>query len=128
MDKTLNLKLDDFKKALDRLNESLQKDEDDIVRDSVIKRFEFTYELCWKSAKRFLNDKHGIDVFSPKEVFRELRVVENLSDFDTENLLLMTADRNAIVHTYREQYSKELYQKIKDLYYDLLKKVYEKLV
>ncbi len=127
MDKTLNLKLENFKKALDRLNESLEKKEDDIVRDSVIKRFEFTYELCWKAGKRFLNEKHGIDVFSPKDVFRELRVVENLSDIDTENLLLMVADRNAIVHTYREQYSKELYRKIRDLYYGLLEKIYRKL-
>lgn len=38
-----------FTQALDRLHEVLAMDETDVVRDSVIQRFEFTYELAWKS-------------------------------------------------------------------------------
>lgn len=38
-----------FDKALNRLNEVLAIAETDIVRDSLIQRFEFTYELAWKA-------------------------------------------------------------------------------
>ena len=38
-----------FNKALDRLNEVLVIAETDIVRDSLIQRFEFSYELAWKA-------------------------------------------------------------------------------
>jgi len=35
--------------ALQRLREALSMDETDIVRDALIQRFEFTYELAWKA-------------------------------------------------------------------------------
>ena len=38
-----------FGKALARLHEALEADESAMVRDALIQRFEFTYELGWKS-------------------------------------------------------------------------------
>jgi nucleotidyltransferase substrate binding protein (TIGR01987 family) len=43
-----------FERALARLGEVLQRAEDDVVRDSIIQRFEFTYEMAWKSLFRYL--------------------------------------------------------------------------
>jgi len=37
-----------FEKALGRLREALAHNETEIVRDALIQRFEFTYELGWK--------------------------------------------------------------------------------
>lgn len=37
-----------FEKALARLHEALAQNETDLVRDALIQRFEFTYELGWK--------------------------------------------------------------------------------
>lgn len=37
-----------FDKALARLHEALAQNETELVRDALIQRFEFTYELGWK--------------------------------------------------------------------------------
>jgi nucleotidyltransferase substrate binding protein (TIGR01987 family) len=37
-----------FEKALARLREAVAQDETELVRDALIQRFEFTYELGWK--------------------------------------------------------------------------------
>jgi len=127
MDKTLNLKLKDFQKALKTLDEALKKKKNDIVRDSVIKRFEYAFELCWKTAKLYLRESHGLDTASPKDCFRKLRNSEIISDKETEVLLQMTNDRNQAIHTYNEKYANELYKKISKKYYNLIKKVYNQL-
>ncbi|MFH1233703.1 MAG: HI0074 family nucleotidyltransferase substrate-binding subunit [Patescibacteria group bacterium] len=125
MDNILNLKLKKFKKARITMEKALDKGKNDLIRDSVIKRFEYTFELCWKTAKIYLNNKLGIDIFSPKECFRELRKNKLISDEETELLLKMTDDRNEIIHNYDEDFSDELYKKIKKNYYELFKTVYE---
>jgi nucleotidyltransferase substrate binding protein (TIGR01987 family) len=124
MDSALKLKLDDYKKALDGLDAVLQIAKNDIVRDSAVKRFEFTFELCWKTAKLFLREKHGLDAFSPKDVFRELRNVGVIDDRETEIILKMSNDRNLIVHTYVEKFSDYLYEAVKSDYYPLAMKIY----
>lgn len=60
----IDLQLENFHKALGRLKEALAEDESDFVRDSIIQRFEFTFEMAWKTMFRYLADK-GDDV-APK--------------------------------------------------------------
>lgn len=50
-----------FEKALSRLKESLAQPEDDFMRDSVIQRFEFTFETAWKAMYRWLRAR-GNDI------------------------------------------------------------------
>ncbi|MCD4704794.1 nucleotidyltransferase substrate binding protein [bacterium] len=127
MDNTLNLKLEDLQKAIETLNEALKQEKNDFLRDAVIKRFEYCFELCWKTIKVFLYQNFGVDSFSPKECFRELKKNNIIDEKKTEILLQMADDRNKIIHTYNKKYSNELYQKISRSYFDLLNEVYKSL-
>jgi nucleotidyltransferase substrate binding protein (TIGR01987 family) len=48
------LQLQNYTKALARLEDVLTLDESEVVRDSIIQRFEFTFEMAWKLMFRYL--------------------------------------------------------------------------
>lgn len=127
MDQALKLKLADWQKSLKTLDEVLKKPKNKIIRDSVIKRFEYAYELCWKTCKLYLREVEGLNVFSPKECFRKLLLKRLISEKETEELLLMTNERNEIIHTYNEKYANALYENIAEKYYRLMKKIYQEI-
>ena len=56
-----------YNRALDRLHEVVALDETDIIRDSMIQRFEFTYELAWKCMFYWLRDQgeNGLEMQRP---------------------------------------------------------------
>lgn len=99
-----------YQKAVDRLEEILKKEKNDVHRDSAIKRFEFTFDLAWKTIKTFLEEEKGTSCNSPKECFREA-YRQGLIDYD-ELWLKMTDWRNAAVHTYGEKFADTLYEKL----------------
>jgi nucleotidyltransferase substrate binding protein (TIGR01987 family) len=51
------LDLTPLKNALQSLDLALSKNKDEFIRDSVIQRFEFTYELAWKSMFYWMRDQ-----------------------------------------------------------------------
>ncbi len=55
------LALEHFEKSLARLKEALAQNEDEFIRDSIIQRFEFTFETAWKAVYRWLRAR-GNDV------------------------------------------------------------------
>lgn len=57
-----------FEHALVRLHEALEENETDMVRDALIQRFEFTYELGWKSMFYWLR----IQKENVKEIVRQV--------------------------------------------------------
>ncbi len=104
---TKNLK--NLGNALSRLKEALQEPESAIVMDATIQRFEFSYELMWKTLKNFLEDIHGIRVVSPRQVFKE---AYRLSLIEQEDLFLeMIHSRNLLSHTYNEELASDIYKK-----------------
>ena len=104
-------KLDDFRTALTRLDEVMGSESKmpDLVRDASIQRFEFCYELCWKSMRALLKVL-GTDVNYPREAFREAYVAKWIPDEET--FIRMMEDRNLMSHTYSEFRADEVMQRI----------------
>ena len=101
-----------FKEAYSRLKEAINiKEESDIKRDAVIKRFEFSYELLWKTYKRIAR-LQKLDYFNPKACFQFAFKSGLIED---EELFLEIIDaRNKTTHVYSEEEAKKIYNFIKE--------------
>ncbi len=109
-------KFENYKNALSRLNEGIEKYEytDDLLRDGLIQRFEFTFELAWKTLKAIFEEEGLIGLNSPKTVLREAFSAGIITD--EEVWLLMLKDRNATTHIYSEEIAKKICLNIEEKY------------
>ncbi|MGM9517652.1 HI0074 family nucleotidyltransferase substrate-binding subunit [Acidaminococcus timonensis] len=114
-------------KALNKLHELASKTElNDVERDALIQRFEFSFEILWKCAKEYLYTEEGIDAASPKKVIRYCRELGILDEEQTVQALQMADDRNLTTHTYDESFAKAVVERIRE-YDPLLQTWLEKL-
>ncbi|MCI2424438.1 nucleotidyltransferase substrate binding protein [Candidatus Acetothermia bacterium] len=97
---------EDFKRAIQRLKEVLELEKTAINRDSAIKRFEFCFDLAWKSVKSFAKIK-GLECYSPRDCFK-IAFQLKLIDYD-ERWLEMIDDRNKTAHLYKEELADKVY-------------------
>lgn len=117
--KGLETKLENLINANLRLREAVIKfanNSDDLFRDGLIQRFEFTYELAWKTLKEYLESIGIVDRNSPKAVMKEAFVQKLIEEEDT--WLLMLKDRNYTAHVYNEELALEIAKRITTLYVD----------
>lgn len=96
-----------FEHAVQRLEEVLQKEKTDIVRDSAIKRFEFCMDLSWKILKTLLEEEKNVIVHSPNSTFREA-YKQGYIEYDDAWITFMQV-RNNTVHTYKEILAEETF-------------------
>ncbi len=122
----LEEKIEQLEKALKAWKEALNLPFSDISRDAAIQRYEFTFELLWKAVKTYLKEKEGIECYSPKSCFRELKNIFDLSEEEIEMCLKMASDRNFSVHTYSEKMANKLYEDLKS-YLKITEKVFKKM-
>ncbi|GAB6072755.1 HI0074 family nucleotidyltransferase substrate-binding subunit [Venenivibrio stagnispumantis] len=108
---SLENRLTEFEKCLQKFEEVLNLEENDVVRDSAIKRFELCFELCWKTLKDFLTEE-GIICRSPRNCFKEAFSIGIIQDED--EWLSILEDRNLSVHTYDEALAEGLYSRLKN--------------
>lgn len=125
-------KIENFCLAATRLNEAItiyrQEPENTLLQDGLIQRFEFTFELAWKSLKDYLIDQ-GVapSLTFPKEILKEAYAANIISDSDTWNRMLVA--RNTTSHIYDERIAAKIAASIADEYAGVLlrlKAFYEK--
>ena len=102
-----NINITPLIKAVKQFKKGLTQVKDQLDRDGVIQRFEFTFELIWKTLKRILAFK-GINVNSPRDVFRESAKQKLINDplvwFE------FIKKRNLTIRTYNEEYANEIFE------------------
>lgn len=113
-------KLDNFLKALKRLNEMnvlyKSKHTEEAYQDALIKRYEIAFELAWKTLKTIMQDENFIEshISSPTAIIKKAHT-ENFI-INEEIWLDMLSTRNNIIHTYNEKYAKEVAIDISTIY------------
>jgi len=115
--KKLKQSLANLESALWRLQEALQEpDDNSLVIDGTIQRFEFVIELYWKTLKRILAYS-GIQTHTPRDTLRQAYQAEWLND---ETLWLqMLNDRNQTPHIYNEAMARQIYERIKTYFLEM---------
>ena len=115
----LENKHENFSNAVNRLNEAnvayKKNSDNDIYQDALIKRFEFTFELAWKTLREFMLDQgYSLEILSPKGVisfaWRE-GIISN-----EELWLDMLQSRNMSAHDYGRELSADIADKISNRY------------
>lgn len=117
-----------LKKAYNRLNEvaSLYDGKNDIIRDSLIQRFEFTYEPTHKTLQDFFKySRITLEVTFPRMIYKKA-YRNNLID-DEKLWIKLLEDRNATSHLYSEEAANEIAHRIVSQYVDAVGLLIEKL-
>lgn len=104
------LKKSIFEKALFQLDKALQEPESEFLRDAAIQRFEFTYELAWKTLKAYLATL-DITVLNAKETLKAAYQQGLIGDADAWSNLHQK--RNLTSHTYDENLADSVYHYLK---------------
>jgi nucleotidyltransferase substrate binding protein (TIGR01987 family) len=80
------------------------------IKAGVIQHFEFTYELCWKFIKRWLETNVSatdVDGVTRRELFR--RAAENRLIDDVDQWMRYHAARNLTSHIYQPEIAASVY-------------------
>lgn len=102
----------EVRNAAARLQEAVAQPESAILRDAVIQRFEFSFELVWKGLKLYL-ERQGHECGGPrptlKKAFSEGLIA---TPEEADVWLQMLEDRNLTSHAYDEALATRIYQHV----------------
>ena len=109
----------DLQLAVQRLTEALQAPPSDLRMDAAIQRFEFAYELAWKTFQS-VGLEEGRTVSTPKDA---LKLAMDKKWILQEGLWVeMRRHRNLASHTYSQGLAKDVFEKL-PVYRDELARV-----
>lgn len=97
------------------------------IRDSVIKRFEYSMDSFWKYLREYVEKEHNVIlvVVSPNSVFRSCLTINLIDQIEFDKLILMVQDRNLTAHTYNEYLAQAISQRVES-YYSLMDSILTK--
>ena len=124
-----------FNKALQKLTEAVEKIKEeylidyeidydsleggnDIIKEGLIQRFEYTHELAWNVMKDYAFYQGNANIGGSKDATREAFALNIIKD--GKGWMNMIASRNKSSHTYNEQTANEIFELIIFSYHELL--------
>ncbi len=124
--KTFLKTLRTLEKPLKQIKNPMDRDMYEMVRDSLIQRFEYSFEACWKLLKQLLEEKFSIRTTGTTNIFREAASTQLITEEELAILLDMIHDRNQTSHTYKEEIAEEIAKDIPQ-YFNTMTKIAERL-
>lgn len=117
-----------YKKAFTLLREIVEERDlntlSNLEKEGVVKRFELSLELAWKTLKDKMQDDGIVfDKVAPKPVLKQAYQSQYIKDIDV--WLNMINDRNLMSHTYNFDDFNKIIATIKDEYYQALKALFD---
>ena len=135
MEKLENLRnsLEDALTTIAEAIQSLENDEgrsehdSELMRDGLIKRFEFTYDTFWKYLKEFILEEYSVAVKppSPRNVSRVAHEHELMTEGQMNLAFDMIGARNETTHTYDREVGIQVAKSVPK-FYELMNTVFEK--
>ena len=110
------LDLSSLSKALESLSKAVERSrrepDDEEVRDAVIQRFEYSYELCWKMLKRAIERESPVPAEVDRMSFRQLVREGGERGFiaEVEHWMEYRSQRNITSHTYDQAKAASVYR------------------
>ena len=110
----------DVRESATRLAEAVAQPESELIRDATIQRFEFTFEVVWKTLKLYL-ERQGHECGGPRPTLKKA-FAENLipTPEEADRWLQMLEERNLTSHAYGEALASQIYRHIVQDYAPLL--------
>jgi nucleotidyltransferase substrate binding protein (TIGR01987 family) len=124
--KVFNKALNTLEFPLNQLKTPLDQEVYKVFRDSLIQRFEYTYETCLQFFKQILEDQYNITTAGTRDIFREALRAKLITEQELEVLLAMILDRNQTSHAYKEAVAQRIAQDINQ-YYKTMKAIAQRL-
>ena len=118
-----------FSRAYTLLREAMEREVGELnqlEREGVIQRFEYTFELAWLTLKDRL-EYAGVTLseITPRNVIREAFAAKLIADGDAWTDMLV--DRNVMSHTYDFARFEAVIENIRNHYLALLDNIYQQL-
>jgi len=107
-------KIATFEQALKTFKEALLERPSQLERDGAIQRFEYCFDLAWKSLKHHLEKRGLMDLNSPRSVFSAAYAEGVIDDEAIWSIIILK--RNASVHTYNQQLADSLFSELPTYY------------
>ncbi len=120
-------RFDNFEKALALLKEAFEKDVaamSDLEKEGVVQRFEYTFELAWKTLKDYLIfNGVSFDQITPKSVIKQAFAAKIITD--GQIWIDMLEERNLMSHTYSNESFESVFDNIANRYLAVLEQTYK---
>lgn len=124
-------RFDNYKRAFGLLREAMELKEcrelSDLEKEGIIQRFEYTWELAWKTLKDYLeNEGVVLEKVTPKSVI--VNALEAKIITQREAWMSALDDRNKMSHQYCHKIFSQVIESIDKHYLTLFDALYEKLL
>jgi nucleotidyltransferase substrate binding protein (TIGR01987 family) len=115
-------RFNNLKKAFQKLKEAVESESlSELESEGLIQRFEYTYELAWKTLQDLLEAKGYLDLKGPTPVIQQS--FQDGYILDGDGWMRLKKSRESTSHTYNKEVAEEIVQTIISSYFRLFEEL-----